>query len=67
MAILELIRLREVVAVQKGIFGEIEVLRNRENLATSFQKEQNGDSNVQEQSDSVVIDHTPSETPEPTV
>ncbi|HOD11587.1 MAG TPA: segregation/condensation protein A [Candidatus Omnitrophota bacterium] len=35
MAILELIRLREVVAVQKGIFGEIEVVRNKENLELS--------------------------------
>jgi len=41
MAILELIRLREVVAMQKGIFGDIEVLRNRENLApTSDQNNQ---------------------------
>lgn len=32
MAILELIRLREVVAMQKGIFGEIEVVRNKENM-----------------------------------
>jgi segregation and condensation protein A len=36
MAILELIRLREVVAMQKGIFSEIEVIRNRENIPTSF-------------------------------
>ncbi len=35
MAILELIRLREVVAMQKGIFGEIEVVRNKENLELS--------------------------------
>lgn len=32
MAVLELIRLREIIAMQKGIFGEIEILRNRENL-----------------------------------
>jgi segregation and condensation protein A len=36
MAILELIRLREVVAMQKGIFSEIEVIRNKENLPTTF-------------------------------
>ncbi len=35
MAILELIRLREVVAMQQGAFGEIEVMRNRENLEPS--------------------------------
>lgn len=32
MAILELIRLREILVVQKGLFGEIEVVRNRENI-----------------------------------
>ena len=76
MAILELIRLREVVAVQKGIFGEIEVLRNRENLATSFQKEQDDENKAQElkseiksqeQNDGIVVDNTPSETSEPIV
>ncbi|MDP8266093.1 MAG: segregation/condensation protein A [Candidatus Aceula meridiana] len=38
MAILELIRLREVIAMQKGIFGSIEVLRNRENLEPSSEQ-----------------------------
>lgn len=33
MAVLELIRLREIVAVQKRIFEDIMVMRNRENLA----------------------------------
>ena len=32
LAVLELIRLKEVIVVQKGLFGEIEVLRNKENL-----------------------------------
>jgi len=33
LAILELIRLKEIKAVQKELFGEIEILRNKENLA----------------------------------
>jgi len=32
MAILELIRLREIIAVQTRVFGEIEVMRNKENI-----------------------------------
>lgn len=32
LAVLELIRLKEVMVMQKGLFGEIEVLRNRENM-----------------------------------
>ena len=32
LAILELIRLKEIKAVQKELFGDIEVLRNKENL-----------------------------------
>ncbi|OIO35308.1 MAG: hypothetical protein AUJ74_06825 [Candidatus Omnitrophica bacterium CG1_02_44_16] len=32
LAVLELIRLKEVIVVQKAIFGEIEVFRNRENI-----------------------------------
>lgn len=32
MAILELIRLREIIAVQTRAFGEIEVMRNKENV-----------------------------------
>ena len=32
MAILELIRLREIIAVQTRIFGDIEVMRNKENI-----------------------------------
>jgi len=32
MAILELIRLKEVVVIQKTVFGEIEVLRNKDNV-----------------------------------
>ncbi|HQP92147.1 MAG TPA: segregation/condensation protein A, partial [Candidatus Omnitrophota bacterium] len=33
LAVLELIRLKEVVVMQKGLFGEIEVMRNKENIA----------------------------------
>jgi chromatin segregation and condensation protein Rec8/ScpA/Scc1 (kleisin family) len=32
LAVLELIRLKEVI-VQNGMFGEIEVIRNKENIA----------------------------------
>lgn len=32
MAILELIRLKEIKVVQKNVFGEIEIMRNKENL-----------------------------------
>lgn len=32
MAILELIRLKEIKVIQKNLFGEIEVLRNKENI-----------------------------------
>ncbi|HAJ56709.1 MAG TPA: hypothetical protein DCL35_02940 [Candidatus Omnitrophica bacterium] len=32
LAVLELIRLKEVVVVQMGVFGEIEVIRNKENI-----------------------------------
>jgi len=41
MAILELIRLREVVAMQKGVFSDIEVIRNKENVPMSFQEADN--------------------------
>jgi segregation and condensation protein A len=33
LAVLELMRLREVIVVQKAVFGEIEVFRNKENMA----------------------------------
>jgi segregation and condensation protein A len=33
LAILELIRLKEIVVVQKQVFGEIEVMRNKENIS----------------------------------
>ncbi len=39
MAILELIRLREVITVQKGLFGEIEVVRNKENISVHENQE----------------------------
>ncbi|MBI5149300.1 MAG: segregation/condensation protein A [Candidatus Omnitrophica bacterium] len=32
LAVLELIRLKELVAVQKGVFGEIEIMRNQQNI-----------------------------------
>jgi segregation and condensation protein A len=32
LAILELIRLKEIVARQKGLFQEIEITRNKENI-----------------------------------
>ncbi|MFA5114584.1 MAG: segregation/condensation protein A [Candidatus Omnitrophota bacterium] len=32
LAILELIRLKEIVIIQKGLFGEIEIMRNDENI-----------------------------------
>jgi segregation and condensation protein A len=32
MAILELIRLKEIKVIQKNVFGEIEIMRNKENL-----------------------------------
>ena len=32
LAILELIRMKEIAACQKGLFGEIEVVRNKENI-----------------------------------
>ena len=32
LAVLELIRLKEVVVAQQGLFGEIEVIRNKENI-----------------------------------
>lgn len=43
LAILELIRLREIKVAQKSLFGNIEVLRNKENIAPadSGQKENN--------------------------
>lgn len=32
LAVLELIRLKEIVAVQKGVFGEVEVVRNQKQI-----------------------------------
>ncbi len=32
MAVLELIRLKEILILQKGIFGDIEVIRNKDNM-----------------------------------
>jgi len=36
LAVLELIRLKEIVIVQKDIFGEIQVIRNQEKI-TSYE------------------------------
>ncbi len=41
MAVLELIRLREVVAMQKGIFSEIEIVRNTDNIPQSLKEAEN--------------------------
>ena len=34
LAVLELIRLKEIVIVQKDIFGEIQVIRNQERITS---------------------------------
>lgn len=39
MAILELIRLREIIALQKRLFDEIEVVRNKENMTAPQEEE----------------------------
>ncbi len=61
MAILELIRLREVVAMQKGIFSEIEVIRNKENISTSFHDLETNDAPAEQQQDDKPEDPTPVE------
>jgi chromatin segregation and condensation protein Rec8/ScpA/Scc1 (kleisin family) len=40
LSILELIRLKEIVARQKELFGEIEIVRNEENIIPYDRKEQ---------------------------
>ncbi|MBF0522672.1 MAG: segregation/condensation protein A [Candidatus Omnitrophica bacterium] len=46
LAVLELIRLKEIKAVQKELFAEIEVLRNKDNLAPiPFEPDQNQEHN----------------------
>ncbi len=32
LAVLELVRLNEIIAIQKGLFGEIEIIRNQQNI-----------------------------------
>lgn len=66
MAILELIRLREVVAMQKGIFGEIEVLRNKENLAAASVPDQVPGASTPSSDASVTGDNV-APAPEPTI
>jgi len=38
LAVLELIRLKEIIIVQKSIFGEIEILRNKNNISPYARK-----------------------------
>ena len=40
LAILELIRLKEIVAVQKEVFGEIEIVRNQDNIVPDDRRNQ---------------------------
>ncbi|MCX5714741.1 MAG: segregation/condensation protein A [Candidatus Omnitrophica bacterium] len=42
LAILELIRMKEIVAMQKGLFQEIEISRNKENIIPYERKNQTG-------------------------
>ena len=44
LAILELIRLREVICVQKQVFGEIKIVRNLSNIAVDGRKPPKADS-----------------------
>jgi len=54
LAVLELIRLKEVLVVQKGVFSDIEVFRNREKMAPREPEE----SDAEERSEAV-FDETP--------
>ncbi len=49
LAVLELIRLKEVIVVQKSVFGEIEVFRNRENIEPKVPQPQTVDQKAPEQ------------------
>jgi len=40
LAVLELIRLREIKIIQKEVFGEIEILRNKENILPKDDEEE---------------------------
>ncbi len=42
LAVLELIRLKELLAVQKGVFGEIEIMRNQEKIIPIDEDEADG-------------------------
>ncbi len=42
LAILELIRMKEIVAMQKGLFQEIEILRNKENIIPYERRDKTG-------------------------
>jgi segregation and condensation protein A len=65
MAILELIRLREVSAMQKGIFGEIEVVRNKENFPVASSRSQEGGVGTgEEQTENLSDDKTLNDTTE---
>ena len=43
MAILELIRLKEIVALQKRMFDEIELVRNRDNIVPESDEHEDDD------------------------
>ena len=43
MSILELIRLREILVMQKRVFGDIEVVRNRSNVIPDTKEKESGD------------------------
>ncbi|MBM3255525.1 MAG: chromosome segregation protein ScpA [Candidatus Omnitrophica bacterium] len=42
LAILELIRMKEIIARQKGLFGEIEISRNKENIIPYDRRDKTG-------------------------
>jgi segregation and condensation protein A len=52
MSILELIRLREIVVLQKRVFGDIEVMRNRNNVIPPGRSEESKESESNETPDS---------------
>ncbi|MFA5059839.1 MAG: segregation/condensation protein A [Candidatus Omnitrophota bacterium] len=52
IAVLELIRLKEILVLQKRVFGDIEVVRNRVNIAANSEQdpsEENTEADTQEQ------------------
>jgi segregation and condensation protein A len=65
LAILELIRLKEIKIVQKKMFGEIEVLRNKENMVP-LQESENPEQEPEFQEESEIEPDTEPE-PEPNI